>query len=83
MKNILNMVLDLRKMEVGKNSLNLEPTDTLDWINSVTGDMIDEERSEGIEISVAVSPGTEYIIIDRQKCETVLTNILMNAIKHR
>lgn len=82
MKNILNMVLDLRKMEVGKNNLILEPTDTLDWINSVAGDMIDEERSEGIEISVAVSPGTEYIIIDRQKCETVLTNILMNAIKH-
>lgn len=82
MKNILNMVLDLRKMEVGKNNLILEPTDTMDWINSVAGDMIDEERSEGIEISVEVNPGTENIIIDRQKCETVLTNILMNAIKH-
>ena len=82
MKNILNMVLDLRKMEVGKNRLELKSTDTEEWIRNTAGDMIDEEKSEGIEISVEVNPGTESIIIDRRKCETVLTNILMNAIKH-
>ncbi len=82
MKTILNMVLDLRKMEVGKSRLKIEVTDTHSWITEVAGDFIDEERSEGIDITVDIADGAQELKIDRQKCETVLSNILMNAIKH-
>ena len=82
MKTILNMVLELRKMEVGKGKLKIEATDTNSWITEVAGDFIDEERSEGIDIIIDVKAGAEELRIDRQKCETVLSNILMNAIKH-
>ena len=82
MRDILNMVLDLRKMEVGKSRLKIETTDTYRWIMDVTGDIIDEEKSVNIDITVDVNPDASEIWIDRQKCETVMTNILMNAIKH-
>ena len=82
MRDILNMVLDLRKMEVGKSRLKIEATDTYRWIMDVTGDIIDEEKAENIDIAVNVNPEASEIWIDRQKCETVMTNILMNAIKH-
>ena len=82
MRDILNMVLDLRKMEVGKSRLKIEATDTYSWIKEVTGDIIDEEKSANIDIAVNVNPEASEIWIDRQKCETVMTNILMNAIKH-
>ncbi len=82
MRDILNMVLDLRKMEVGKNRLKTEATDTYKWIMDVVGDIIDEEKAENINIAVEVAPEASEIWIDRQKCETVMTNILMNAIKH-
>ncbi len=82
MKDLLNMVLDLRKMEVGKNRLKIETVDTAQWIQSVAGDIIDEERSEGIDVRVEVSEDAAELRMDRQKCETVMTNILMNAIKH-
>ena len=82
MRDILNMVLDLRKMEVGKNRLKTEATDTYKWIMDVAGDIIDEDKAENINIAVEVAPEASEIWIDRQKCETVMTNILMNAIKH-
>ena len=82
MKDLLNMALDLRKMEVGKNRLKTEATDTYKWIMDVAGDIIDEEKAENINIAVEVAPEASEIWIDRQKCETVMTNILMNAIKH-
>ena len=82
MKTILNMVLELRKMEAGKSHLKIETTDTCAWITEVAGDFIDEERSEGINITIDVADDAQELRIDRQKCETVLSNILMNAIKH-
>ena len=82
MKDLLNMVLDLRKMEVGKTRMDIEKTDTYDWIMSVAGDIIDEEHIVGLETVVKIAPGVEEVHIDRQKSETILTNILMNAIKH-
>jgi CheY-like chemotaxis protein/AraC-like DNA-binding protein len=82
MRDILNMVLDLRKMEVGKSRLKIEATDAYRWIMEVTSDIIDEEKAENIDIDVNVDPEASDIWIDRQKCETVMTNILMNAIKH-
>ena len=82
MRDILNMVLDLRKMEVGKDRLKLEETDTYEWLMEVAGDIVDEEKTENIDIAVEVDSDASRIWIDRKKCETVMTNILMNAIKH-
>ena len=82
MKDMLNMVLDLRKMEVGKNSLKIESVDFNKWLESSIEDIIAEEHAEGINIVLDTDPAITRAEIDVRKCDTVLMNILINAIKH-
>ena len=82
MKDLLNMVLDVRKMEVGKDGLKIERADFNDWIAEATEDIVNEELSQEIDIVLALSPEVGSVDFDKRKCDTVLTNILINAIKH-
>lgn len=82
MKSVLDMVLDLRKLEVGQSGLKLEKADFNEWTSSIVDDIIKEEGAEGILISTELNPAIGLVDFDRKKCETVLMNILMNAIKH-
>ncbi|MBQ7771567.1 MAG: response regulator [Bacteroidales bacterium] len=82
MSEMLNMVLDLRKMEVGKEQMKIEDTDFNRWILETTRDVTDEEHIEGIDIIYETDPRVGVVGIDRRKCDTVISNILMNAIKH-
>lgn len=82
MRDLLNMVLDLRKMEVGKNQLKLEDHDFNSWISETTHDIVTESQIEGIDMVLEMSDSIGSVRFDRQKCEAVLMNILSNAIKH-
>lgn len=82
MKDMLNMVLDLRKMEVGKNSLKIESINFNKWLESSIEDIIAEEHAEGIDIMLETDPAITEVDMDVRKCDTVLMNILINAIKH-
>lgn len=82
MKDLLNMVLDLRKMEVGKESLKIDKCNFNFWIQDVCEDIIREENDEGINIVLDLDPQVGEVEFDKKKCDTVMTNILMNAVKH-
>lgn len=82
MRDLLNMVLDLRKMEVGQTSLKIESADFNGWIRETTSDMMNEEKEVGITIAHDLDPKIGTVELDKQKCDTVMTNMLMNAIKH-
>ena len=82
MKILLDMVLDLRKFEEGKNGLRMEKADFNKWIGRVIDDIIKEEDAEGIVIDIEADTKVEEVEFDSRKCETILTNILMNAVKH-
>ena len=82
MQNLLNMVLDLRKMEEGQNKLKLEATDLNTWLKESLGDLISEEQAENIGITTDFDPEIKTICFDRQKFDIILMNIMINAIKH-
>ena len=82
MKSLLDMVLDLRKLEAGESGLRIEKADFNGWIRNAVEDIVREEDAEGILISTEFDPAVGTFGFDRGKCETVLMNILMNAIKH-
>ncbi len=82
MKNLLDMVLDLRKLEIGEKTLKCEKTDFNNWIAESTEDIVNEEKAEGINIEYDFDPNAGLTDTDRKKCEVILTNILINAIKH-
>ena len=82
MRELLNMILDLRKMEVGKDSLKIERTDFNRWISESVEDIIAEEHAVDINIVLETDQNITYVDLDPRKCDAVLLNILMNAIKH-
>lgn len=82
MKNLLNMVLDLRKMEEGQNKLNIEPTELNLWLKESLDDLISEEQAENISIITDFDQEIGKINFDRQKFDIILMNIMINAIKH-
>lgn len=82
MKELLNMVLDLRKMEEGQTSLKIESLPFNKWISETAADIINEEKEVGISIDRVQDDRIGTVEFDKQKCDTVLTNILMNAVKH-
>lgn len=82
MRNLLDMVLDLRKMEVEGDHLKPERTDFNKWIAGTVDDIVDEEKSEDINIVYDFDENIGTADIDVQKCDIVLMNILINAIKH-
>ena len=81
MKDLLNMALDLRKMEVGKSSMKMENSNFNEWLTSVTQDMVTEGKAEGITIIREFDPALTSVDFDKAKCETIMVNILMNAMK--
>ena len=82
MQSLLDMVLDLRKMEEGGSHLRIEPLEFNSWISGCVDDIVNEEKAEGINIIYDFDPSVGKAEIDRQKCDIVLMNILINAIKH-
>ena len=82
MKNLLNMVLDLRKMEVGESSLNISSNEFNHWVDNIVTDFSDDEGDSGIRIKTELDPSINQVNFDKHKCEIILSNLLVNAIKH-
>lgn len=81
MKNIINMVLDVRKMEVGENKLVLRPHLLNEWIKNVTYDFGIEATTNNIKMTYQLDDRIKEVSFDENKCETILTNLLINALK--
>lgn len=82
MRDLLNMVLDLRKMEVGVSKLQIYPQRLNDWVKEVSADFVSECEAKGVEIQYQLDERVEQVSFDKDKCEIILTNLLINALKH-
>ncbi len=82
MTNLINMVLDLRKMEVGHIQLHFEPHPLNEWLQAVAQDFITAGKERHVGIRFQLDPAVGTVCLDREKCEIILTNLLINALKH-
>lgn len=82
MKSIINMVLDVRKMEVGENKLHLYPYPFNEWLQLCVQDFINESEAGQVTIRCKFDPQIKDISFDKDKCNIILSNLLMNALKH-
>lgn len=82
MRNIINMVLDLRKMEVGHSSITLTPYLLNDWLRDVVKDFEMETSFRDIQICYLLDYRIGKVSFDANKCETIVTNLLSNALKY-
>lgn len=82
MKKLLNMVLDLRKLEMGENTVHLGKYNLNNWLKCVVDDFVSEGEAMGINIYTELDDNIDEVVFDKEKIEVVLTNLLVNAMKH-
>jgi signal transduction histidine kinase len=78
---LVDDVLDLSKIEVGRLALDLEPVDLralLDGIGTVVGPIAE---SKDLRINYSVDPGLPRITSDASRLRQILLNLMSNSIK--
>lgn len=81
MKDIIDMVLDVRKLEEGKEVLHVLPHPLNEWVRSVGGKFAGEYAAKRIGLLYELDERITDVPFDSGKCEFVLSNFLMNALK--
>lgn len=81
MKNIINMVLDLNRLKTGEEPLQKLPHLLNEWVRSVSEDFRNECEEKKISLQYQTDNAIEYIWFDEWKCQIILSNLLMNALK--
>lgn len=81
MKDIIDMVLDVRKLEEGKDMLHILPHSLNEWVRSVGDKFAPEFDVKGIRLEYELDERIKKVPFDKNKCEFVLSNFLMNALK--
>ncbi|MEW5822521.1 MAG: HAMP domain-containing sensor histidine kinase [Cyanobacteriota bacterium] len=79
--NLINDILDISKIEVGKMDLNLEKIDHKKIINEVNILIKPLSDNKKINITVNLTDNLEYIVADSVRFKQILFNLLSNAIK--
>ncbi|MCD7924478.1 MAG: response regulator [Bacteroides sp.] len=82
MRNIINMVLDVRKMEVGQAKLIIKPHLLNEWIHNISKDFELEASARDIKITYSLDKAITEVYFDENKCEIVIANLLSNALKY-
>ncbi len=81
MKNIINMVLDLNRLNSEYESIQKQPHQLNTWIKAVAEDFRNEFNDKNILLIFNLDESIGDIWFDEWKCQIVLSNLLMNALK--
>lgn len=81
MKSIIDMVLDVRKLEEGNSNLDIAPHNLNEWIREVGSEFDSEFKFKNIKLDYNLDKKLTVVPFDKSKCRFVLSNFLMNAYK--
>lgn len=81
MKNIIDMILNMRKMEVEKNILRMSPAAFNEWLQAILEDFKDEFSLRNICLAFSPDPAIRQMYFDHSQCEIIINNLLTNAYK--
>jgi signal transduction histidine kinase/CheY-like chemotaxis protein len=79
--DIVNDMVNLRHLELGKATINLERCELQHLISQVMAQMLPVAQQKGHEVTLTLPPKPVLILTDREKVILVLSNLLSNAIK--
>lgn len=82
MKDLLDKILNLRKMESGESKLDIRPYPLNEWIKEIAEDYKYEEKEQQVTIKYEFDPAIGDVGFDDDKHIIILTNLLTNAFKH-
>lgn len=78
---LINSILDLSKVEAGKEELSLVPLVVTDVCHDVLSMVSDRGTSKGLKITHQIDPQANICIADERRLQQMLLNLLTNAIK--
>lgn len=80
--SLINDVLDLSKVEAGRMEVNLTHISLEYLCRKIKGYFGEMADVKGLEFSIRAEPGlTEHLMVDSQKLEQILKNLISNALK--
>ena len=82
MKKMLNMVLNLRKMEMTSVQLNTALYPLNEWIKEVGNDFNYEIKEKEVTIKYELDNNISTVEFDKEKHLIIITNLIINALKH-
>ncbi len=78
---LINDILDLSKVEAGKEQLNFVPIDIQDLCESCLTLVREQAYDKGLKLSLRIDPQARICIADERRCKQMLLNLLSNAVK--
>jgi PAS domain S-box-containing protein len=78
---LINDILDLSKVEAGKEELTLLPLQVQDICNYVISTVCDRALEKGLQLTTEIDPQADVCIADDRRIKQMLLNLLTNAIK--
>jgi PAS domain S-box-containing protein len=78
---LINDILDLSKVEAGKEELNILPVSVIDLCNYVISSVRDQATEKGLQLTSEIDPQAETCMGDALRIKQMLMNLLTNAIK--
>ncbi|MGL5227331.1 MAG: ligand-binding sensor domain-containing protein, partial [Bacteroidales bacterium] len=81
MKHVINMVLDIRKLDQGITEINYKLTNLVEFIDTIRLEFGDSYDQKGVLLSFQHTLSNEMVWIDQLKIKIILVNLLSNALK--
>mgnify|MGYP003310309066 CR=1 FL=1 len=82
MSRLILTVLDSHKIQDGSASFNGEVKGLNNWVSEQAAAFEDEAGGRRISLVKKLDPAVGNVMIDSQKLENVITNMMINAFKH-
>jgi CheY-like chemotaxis protein len=79
--SLINDILDLSKVEAGKEQLNFVPLDIRELCESCLTLVREQAYDQGLKVTLSIDPNAPICIADERRCKQMLLNLLSNAIK--
>lgn len=81
MMRLVNELMDFRKLDEGKAKLKVEPVDIGSFVSTIAQSFKEAARKRNITFTIDSGSGCGTGWIDKDKMETVISNLLGNAFK--
>lgn len=82
MRNVIDMVLDIRKMELSQNELRLSAFNPNEFMQEIIEDFRLEFTAKQITLDYSADITENLSVrLDKDKCHKIITNLIANALK--
>ena len=78
---LVNNLLDISRIELGKTQMRLEALDIKECIDTAMDILLPEAQQKNVKLEFRAAKGPRMVLADKNQIERVLINLLSNALK--